>query len=73
MVNVYRRGRGGRRGGQEVGRWPRWLRCRGEVFTASLVITSPPYPNRMSYIRELRPYMYWLGYLNNGRDAGELD
>jgi len=39
----------------------------------STVITSPPYPNRMSYIRELRPYMYWLGYLNNGRQAGELD
>jgi hypothetical protein len=39
----------------------------------SLVITSPPYPNRMSYIRELRPYMYWLGYLTNGRQAGELD
>ncbi|MBE3559713.1 MAG: SAM-dependent methyltransferase [Ktedonobacteraceae bacterium] len=39
----------------------------------SCVITSPPYPNRMSYIRELRPYMYWLGYLTNGRDAGELD
>jgi 16S rRNA G966 N2-methylase RsmD len=38
-----------------------------------LVITSPPYANRMSYIRELRPYMYWLGYLINGRDAGELD
>lgn len=38
-----------------------------------LVITSPPYANRMSYIRELRPYMYWLGYLHNGRDAGELD
>lgn len=37
------------------------------------VITSPPYPNRMSYIRELRPYMYWLGYLNSGREAGELD
>lgn len=37
------------------------------------VITSPPYPNRMSYIRELRPYMYWLGYLQNARDAGELD
>ncbi len=42
--------------------------CR---YTA--VITSPPYPNRMSYIRELRPYMYWLGYLSNGRAAGELD
>ncbi|MFN3075814.1 MAG: hypothetical protein ABT940_02830 [Alphaproteobacteria bacterium] len=38
-----------------------------------LVITSPPYANRMSYIRELRPYMYWLGYLTSGRDAGELD
>jgi hypothetical protein len=38
-----------------------------------LLITSPPYPNRMSYIRELRPYMYWLGYLSDGRDAGELD
>jgi len=38
-----------------------------------VVITSPPYANRMSYIRELRPYMYWLGYLVNGRDAAELD
>ncbi|AGX88312.1 restriction endonuclease subunit M [Candidatus Symbiobacter mobilis] len=38
-----------------------------------LVVTSPPYANRMSYIRELRPYMYWIGFLINGRDAGELD
>ena len=38
-----------------------------------LVITSPPYANRMSYVRELRPYMYWLGYLRSGRDAGEMD
>lgn len=37
------------------------------------VITSPPYPNRMSYIRELRPYMYWLGYLSRASDAGLLD
>lgn len=37
------------------------------------VITSPPYVNRMSYVRELRPYMYWLGYLEEARDAGELD
>ncbi len=41
--------------------------------TFDLVITSPPYVNRMSYIRELRPYMYWLGFLESGRDAGELD
>ena len=38
-----------------------------------IVITSPPYPNRISYIRELRPYMYWLGFLENGEEAGELD
>lgn len=38
-----------------------------------LVITSPPYPNRMSYIRELRPYMYWLDFLKTGEQAGELD
>jgi len=38
-----------------------------------LVVTSPPYPNRVSYIRELRPYMYWLGYLRDPRQAGELD
>jgi hypothetical protein len=37
------------------------------------VITSPPYPNRMSYIRELRPYMYWLGFLGDSRSAAELD
>lgn len=37
------------------------------------VITSPPYPNRMSYVRELRPYLYWLGYVSDGRQAGELD
>lgn len=38
-----------------------------------LVITSPPYPNRISYIRELRPYMYWLNFLETGEQAGELD
>ncbi|MBL8130920.1 MAG: DNA adenine methylase [Anaerolineae bacterium] len=37
------------------------------------IVTSPPYANRMSYIRELRPYMYWLGFLESGREAGELD
>lgn len=47
------------------------LPLSGDQYTA--VITSPPYPNRMSYIRELRPYMYWLRYLSDGRAAGELD
>lgn len=38
-----------------------------------IVVTSPPYANRVSYIREMRPYMYWLGHLSSGRDAGEMD
>jgi hypothetical protein len=37
------------------------------------LLTSPPYVNRMSYIRELRPYMYWLRFLDKASDAGELD
>lgn len=50
-------------------------RQAGQVVSGpfDLVITSPPYANRMSYIRELRPYMYWLGFLHDGRAAGELD
>lgn len=42
-------------------------------FSFDAVVTSPPYPNRISYIRELRPYMFWLGFLNEPKDAGELD
>jgi hypothetical protein len=59
---------------------PDVLECDARVLERALpaerfrlVITSPPYPNRMSYIRELRPYMYWLRYLDHGRAAGELD
>ncbi len=37
------------------------------------VITSPPYPNRISYIRELRPYMYWTDFLETSDQASELD
>lgn len=40
---------------------------------ADLVLTSPPYCNRMSYVRELRPYMYWTRHLATGSEAGELD
>jgi hypothetical protein len=44
-----------------------------ELEPADLLLTSPPYVNRMSYIRELRPYMYWLRYLDLAADAGALD
>lgn len=40
---------------------------------ANVVITSPPYPNRISYIRELRPYMYWTKFLEEAKQAGEID
>lgn len=51
----------------------RELRAGIAAESVARVITSPPYPNRMSYIRELRPYLYWLGYLTDGRQASELD
>lgn len=47
--------------------------CPKKLGTFDLVVTSPPYANRMSYVRELRPYMYWLGYFSEATDAGELD
>jgi len=39
----------------------------------SCVITSPPYANRISYVREVRPYMYWLGFFDNSKQAGDLE
>lgn len=38
-----------------------------------LMVTSPPYCNRISYIRELRPYMYWLRFLEEAKTASDLD
>jgi hypothetical protein len=49
------------------------LRTRLERNRYGLVISSPPYCNRVSYVRELRPYMYWLRFLATGQDAGEYD
>lgn len=51
----------------------RSLQARLPTAHYGSVITSPPYANRMSYIRELRPYMYWLGYLADRTRAGVLD
>jgi len=63
-----------------IQRRPNVYRCDARELSSQLnknyyscVITSPPYPNRMSYIRELRPYMYWLGFLETAREASELD
>jgi len=40
---------------------------------ATHVITSPPYPNRYSYVWNTRPHLYLLGLFKNARQAGELD
>lgn len=39
----------------------------------SCIITSPPYANRISYVREVRPYMYWLGFISEARQASDLE
>ncbi len=44
-----------------------------DIGLVDAVVTSPPYVNRMSYIRELRPYMYWTRHLDVATDASELD
>lgn len=41
--------------------------------SVDLILTSPPYANRISYIRELRPYMYWLRFLKDGKESGQMD
>jgi DNA modification methylase len=45
----------------------------GGLSNIDLVITSPPYPNRISYIRELRPYMYWLKFITTAVDSSTID
>ena len=37
------------------------------------VITSPPYPNRYSYVWNTRPHLYLLGFFENAKQASELD
>jgi hypothetical protein len=44
-----------------------------DLAPCDLLFTSPPYVNRMSYVRELRPYMYWLRHLTAPGDAADLD
>ena len=40
---------------------------------ASAVITSPPYPNRYSYVWNTRPHLYLLGFMNCPKEASDLD
>lgn len=37
------------------------------------VITSPPYPNRYSYVWNTRPHLYMLDFISAGKDASQID
>jgi hypothetical protein len=37
------------------------------------VITSPPYPNRYSYVGNTRPHLYFLNLFTSAKEAGNLD
>jgi len=37
------------------------------------VITSPPYPNRYSYVWNTRPHLYLLNLFRNAKQAADLD
>ena len=38
-----------------------------------LVVTSPPYPNRYSYVWNTRPHLYFLGFFGGRSDGSQLD
>ena len=41
--------------------------------SVGLVITSPPYPNRYSYVWNTRPHLYFLDFMNTPTEAARLD
>ncbi len=44
-----------------------------EPESVDCVITSPPYPNRYSYVWNTRPYMYFFDMIDDHKEASELD
>ena len=39
----------------------------------SCVITSPPYPNRYSYVWNTRPHLYFFDFIKHAKEASALD
>jgi hypothetical protein len=37
------------------------------------VVTSPPYPNRYSYVWNTRPHLYFLDFMTTAKEASNLD
>lgn len=44
-----------------------------EPGSIDLLITSPPYLNNYHYIRNTRPQLYWLGFVQKPRDTKPLE
>lgn len=40
---------------------------------ANIVVTSPPYPNRYSYVWNTRPHLYFLDLFGSSNQSSELD
>lgn len=44
-----------------------------EDSEADIIITSPPYVNNYHYIRNTRPHLYWLGFVEKPKDTKTLE
>jgi DNA modification methylase len=44
-----------------------------EPGSVDLIVTSPPYLNNYHYVRNTRPQMYWLGFVNAPSDLRKLE
>jgi hypothetical protein len=75
MINDLFRivGSGARSGSQVYHADSTSINLPGPERLASLVITSPPYPNRYSYVWNTRPHLYFLDFFNNPKQASDLD
>ena len=49
------------------------LSTLGNVNDVDFVITSPPYPNRYSYVWNTRPHLYFFDHFDTPRQASQLD
>ncbi len=45
----------------------------GTIPLVDRVVTSPPYPNRYSYVWNTRPHLYLLGMFESAKEASDLD
>ena len=43
------------------------------LYDIDYVITSPPYPNRYSYIWNTRPHLYFFDFFSSAKEASQLD